>query len=270
MTLVLVTGGTGHLGQDLVDRLVRDGHEVRIFARARRPRTDVEWAIGDLATGEGLPMALRGVHTVINAATHSPVARRGGFRPVDFFTSPSDVDADGTRRLLDLSQQASVQHFLHVSIVGLDDASLPYARVKLAGERMVRESGLSWSVVRAMPYYYLLESMLAGFAWLPVWPVPRAVFNPVDTSDVADHLVHCASDGVRGERPEIGGPEDLSLVEFARQYLAARGMHRKIVPMNLSEKASRGMGFVASSGVRGKLSWRDWLRRHFAEAQSAA
>src|SRR5436853_494858 len=45
MTLVLVTGGTGHLGQDLVDRLVRDGHEVRVFARSRRPRRDVEWAI---------------------------------------------------------------------------------------------------------------------------------------------------------------------------------------------------------------------------------
>ena len=64
MTLVLVTGGTGHLGQDLVDRLVRNGHQVRVFARARKTRADVEWAIGDLATGEGLPTALRGVHTV--------------------------------------------------------------------------------------------------------------------------------------------------------------------------------------------------------------
>ena len=136
MTLVLVTGGTGHLGQDLVNRLVRQGHQVRIFARTPRDRGDVEWAIGDLATGAGLPDALRGVHTVINAATHSPIARRGGIRPVDFFKSPQDVDADGTKRLLDLCSQASVQHFLHVSIVGLEDASLPYARIKLAGERM--------------------------------------------------------------------------------------------------------------------------------------
>jgi uncharacterized protein YbjT (DUF2867 family) len=152
MSLVLVTGGTGHLGKDLVDHLVRSGHQVRLYARSRRQRSDVEWATGDLATGEGLPTALRGVHTVINAATHSPVAQRGGFRPVDFFRSPSDVDAEGTQRLLDLPQQASVQHFLHVSIVGLDEASLPYARVKLAGERMVRQSALSWSLVRAMPF----------------------------------------------------------------------------------------------------------------------
>ena len=265
MTLVLVTGGTGHLGQDLVDRLVRDGHQVRIFARLRRPRSDVEWAIGDLATGEGLPAALRRVHTVIHAATHSPIAQRGGFRPVDFFKSPSDVDAEGTRRLLDLCQQAPVQHFLHVSIVGLDEASLPYGRVKLAGERMVRQSALSWSVVRAMPFYYLLERMLAGLVWLPAWPVPKTVFNPVDTSDVADYLVHCAFDGGRGERAEIGGPEDLSLVELVRQYLQARGMHRPIVPIPLSGKAARGMGFVVSQGVRGTLSWRDWLSRRFAD-----
>jgi uncharacterized protein YbjT (DUF2867 family) len=225
-----------------VDRLVRDGHQVRVFARARKGRADVQWAIGDLATGEGLPTVLRGVHTVINAATHSPVAQRRGFRLVDFFKSPSDVDAEGTQRLLDLCQQASVQHFLHVSIVGLDDASLPYARVKLAGERMVRESALSWSVVRAMPFYYLLESMLAGFAWLPVWFVPKPIFNPVDTSDVADYLAHVAFDGPRGERAEIGGPEDLSLVEFARQYQLARGMHRPIVPTHLADKGCAGHG----------------------------
>jgi uncharacterized protein YbjT (DUF2867 family) len=270
MTLVLVTGGTGHLGQDLVDRLVRDGHQVRVFARSRKPRGDVEWAIGDLATGEGLSTALRGVHTVINAATHSPIAKRGSMRPIDFFKSPADVDAEGTQRLLDLCHQASVRHFLHVSIVGLDDASLPYGRVKLAGERMVREFDLPWSVVRAMPFYYLLESMLAGLPWLPVWPVPKTVFNPVDTSDVADYLVRCAFDGARGERAEIGGPEDLSLVEFARQYQEARGMRRAILPIHLTDKAARGMGFVVSNGVRGMLSWKDWLQRHFAEARQAA
>jgi nucleoside-diphosphate-sugar epimerase len=120
MSLVLVTGGTGHLGRDLVSRLVQEGHQVRVFARSRRPDTDVEWAIGDLATGEGLQAALEGVHTVVNAATFSPIARRGGsIRPVDFFKSPSAVDVEGTERLLALCREANLQHFLHVSIVGL-------------------------------------------------------------------------------------------------------------------------------------------------------
>jgi uncharacterized protein YbjT (DUF2867 family) len=270
MTTILVTGGTGHLGRDLVDRLVRDGHRVRVFARSAGRDIDVEWAIGDLATGEGLRSALQDVDTVINAATYSPIARRGGIRPVDFFKSPAAVDVDGTERLLALCNEASIRHFLHISIVGLDQASLPYGRVKLAGEQLVRQSSLRWSVVRAMPFYYLLEKMLAGLAWLPAWPVPGTVFNPVDTSDVADYLVQCAFDGTQGMRAEIGGPEDLSLAEFSRQYQRARGIKRLILPLPLSATAARGMGFVVSDGVRGKLSWSAWLDRQFATAREAA
>ena len=257
------------MGQDLVRTLLRRGDRVRVLARSPRRDPDVEWATGDLASGEGLQAALDSVHTVINAATFSPIARRGGIRPVDFFTSPSGVDVEGTERLLALSRAANVQHFLHVSIVGLNEASLPYARVKLRGEQMVRKSDLPWSVVRAMPFYYLLEKMLAGLAWLPAWPVPKASFNPVDTSDVADYLATCAMEGPRGVRDEIGGPEDLSCSEFARQYQHARDMHRPIWPL-LSEKSARGMGFVVSHGARGKLRWSDWLQRDAAETRAAA
>jgi uncharacterized protein YbjT (DUF2867 family) len=270
MTPVLVTGGTGHLGRDLVDRLVRNGHRVRVFARSPGRATNVEWAIGDLATGEGLRPALQDVDTVIHAATCSPIARRGTPRPIDFFKSPTAVDVDGTERLLALSRDANIRHFLHVSIAGLDAASLPYGRVKLAGERLVRKSPLPWSVVRAMPFYYLLEKMLAALAWSPVWPLPRTAFNPVDTSDVADYLAQCASDGPRGMRAEIGGPEDLPFAEFGRQYQRARGIHRPILPLPLSGASARGMGLVVSDGVRGKLSWSAWLGQRFAAVQEAA
>jgi nucleoside-diphosphate-sugar epimerase len=114
MSLTLVTGGTGHLGRDILDRIVSAGHRTRVLARSPTSRKDVEWAIGDLATGAGLREALSGVDSVINAATASPIARRGGFRPVDFFTSPSAVDVEGTERLLSLAREQSVQPFLHV------------------------------------------------------------------------------------------------------------------------------------------------------------
>ncbi|PJG53891.1 epimerase [Bradyrhizobium forestalis] len=270
MALTLVTGGTGHLGRDVVDRLVRDGRRVRVFARSPGIRSDVEWAAGDLATGVGLREALHDVDTVINAATCSPIARRGGVRPIDFFRSPSAVDVEGTERLLSLCGEADVRHVLHVSIVGLDQATLPYARVKLAGERLVRASALPWSIVRAMPFYYLLDSLLSSLAWLPVWPVPTTPFNPVDTSDVADHVLTCAFDGQRGVRAEIGGPEELDLVAFARQYRDARRLHRKIVAIGLSEAKARGMGLVVSQGVRGRLRWTDWLQRAYPSMRSAA
>jgi len=270
MPLVLVTGGTGHLGRDLVARLLRDGHQVRVLARAPRPSMRVEWAIGNLATGEGLREAVQGVHTIINAATDSPIAQRGRVQLMDLFRSPAAVDLQGTERLIALCSEMPVQHFLHVSIVGLEDASLPYAKVKLAGEKLVRNSRIPWSIVRATPFYYLIEKILAKASWLPVWPLPMAPFNPVDTTDVADYLARCVFDGPRGEHAEIGGPDDLGLAELARRYQALRHTNRAIVPLGVSERTARRLGFVVSRGVRGALSWEEWLARRSRDTQAAA
>ncbi|HEY6516076.1 MAG TPA: NAD(P)H-binding protein [Steroidobacteraceae bacterium] len=259
---VLVTGGTGHLGRDLVKRLVAGGHNVRLLARRPGSETDVRWVQGDLATGAGIAEALQGVDTVLNAATLSPIARRGAMRLSDLFSSPSSVDVDGTRRLLEASARSRVRHFLHVSVVGLDGGGLPYTRLKLAGERLVRQSPLPWSVVRATPFYYMLANMLAGFRRLPVWPLPNSRWNPVDTTDVADYLAECLEDGLRGLREEIRGPEDLSVVEMAREFQRSRGLRRPILSIPLGTGMARKMGFVRSEGRRGRKTWSDWLGEH--------
>lgn len=260
-SLILVTGGTGHLGRDLVRRLVAGGRNVRLLSTRPGAAADVQWAKGDLATGDGIREAMDGVESVINAATLSPIARRGGVRFADFFGTPSSVDVDGTKRLLEASARVGVRHFLHVSIVGLEGSSLPYAKVKLAGERLVRTSSAPWSVVRATPFFYLVEKMLTGLDRLPIWPLPTARWNPVDTTDVADYLVMCLDDGRRGVREEIGGPEDLSLVETARQLQQARELRRRpILPLPLPTTMVRNMGFVRAQGRRGRKTWSAWLR----------
>ncbi|WP_027144145.1 NAD(P)H-binding protein [Mesorhizobium sp. WSM3626] len=258
MAKILVTGGTGHLGRDLVPALNASGHAVRLLARKAGLDRSVEWALGDLATGEGIDEALGGIDTVIHAATLSPIARRG-MRPIDFFSSPSDVDVEGTRRLLAASQRADVSHFIFVSIVGLDFSTLPYSRVKLAGEQLVRTSPLSWSVIRATPFFYLLAQMLAGLRWLPVWPLPASPSNPVDTRDVARSLAQAVSDGERGVRPQIGGPEVMPFSTFARQYRDALGLRRLILPLPVSRKISLALGLVETSERLGERTWTAWL-----------
>ena len=269
MSITLVTGGTGHLGRHLVRELLSRGHVVRILARVPGGESNVQWAKGDLATGEGLAEALAGVETVIHAATFSPIARRGSFRPSDFFTSPSNVDIEGTLRLLEAAERVKARHFLHVSIVGLDDSSLPYSRVKLEGEKIVRRSRVSWSLVRAAAFYYLLERILANLRWLPVWPVPDASFDPVDAGDVATYLADCVEDGKRGVREEIGGPETFSLVEFARQYQDVRGFRRSILKLHPPAERIRKMGLVPANGRHGPKTWRTWLSENAAAATSS-
>jgi uncharacterized protein YbjT (DUF2867 family) len=266
MHTILVTGGTGHLGGDLVKQLTAERRLVRVLARTPSRDPGVEWAQGDLATGAGLVEAVAGVQTVIHAATLSPIARRGSMRLIDLFGSPSTVDIDGTRRLLQAAERAAVEHFIHVSIVGLEHGSgLPYMRIKLAGEDLVRQSALPWSVVRATPFYYLVERTLGSLWWLPIWPLPDVPFQPVDTPDVATYLIECLNDGQRGVREQIGGPEVLSFMEIARQYQQVRGFHRPIVRTPLPKAILRNLratGITEAHGRRGVKTWVSWLREH--------
>lgn len=258
---ILVTGGTGHLGQDLVPLLLSRFSSVRVLARSRPNFDNVEWARGDLGTGAGLHEALTGVETVVHAATFSPIAKQGGIRLADLFRTPSVVDLDGTRRLLAAAEAASVGHFIFVSIVGLEKGALPYSRVKLAAEKLVRDSNLAWTVMRATPFFYLMRDMLKGMLRFPVAALPSTLVDPIDTSDVAEYLADCVANGPKGTCREIGGPETLPFAEFGRQFAEHRRLKRAILPFYLPSKLAGAAGFVRSSGLRGKLSWRQWLDR---------
>ena len=83
MDTVLVTGGTGHLGRDLVG-VLKDGYRVRVLARTPGQDPAVEWVRGDLDTGVGITEAVAGAQVIVHAATFSPAARRGFLLPTDF------------------------------------------------------------------------------------------------------------------------------------------------------------------------------------------
>ena len=260
---ILVTGGTGHLGRAVVRLLGQDGHTVRVLARHLGTTPGVEWARGDLATGEGVERAVAGAQVLVHAATNSPAARRGRFRAVDFVRSPSDVDLRGTQALLTAAEKASVQHFIHVSIVGLEHmARLPYSRVKLEAEEIVRASAVPWSIVRATGFYCLMERMLADLVTRPLPMLPSQVrMQSVDSDDFARFVVACVSDGERGERPDFVGPEVLTMREMAEQYMAARDVHRRIrnAPMPRRVQAALTRGNTSNSRLHGATTWGAWL-----------
>jgi uncharacterized protein YbjT (DUF2867 family) len=276
MSTVLVTGGTGHLGRDLIPELQRAGHHVRALTRRRRHGlehgADVEWVVGDLGTGAGLDEAMSRIDLVVNAATNSPMAQRGGFHLSDFFRSPSDVDLQGVRRLIESAMRVGVRRFLHVSIVAIDRANYPYGRVKAAGEQLVRASDLDWAVVRATPFYYLIADWFSSLTRMPVWPLPTSLpFQPSDSADFATYLARCVDDGGLGMRQDFGGPDILSIGEIAHQYQIARAIKRPIVPIPLGPLASmvQPMFPTAPQGVRGATTWSAWLNRQSHEQHAA-
>jgi uncharacterized protein YbjT (DUF2867 family) len=263
MDTVLVTGGTGHLGRGIVDRLATSGHRVRVIARHPGDDPRVEWIRGDLGTGAGVAEAARGADAIVHAATHSPSAQRGSLRLSDLRHSPTDVDIDGTRRLLAEARQSGVRHVLHISIVGVQHAAVPYSRVKAAAENLVHAGGVPWSIVAATPFYWLLDRMLTTMSRGPVWAVPsNLVIAPGDEADFADYVVECLADGPGGRRDDFGGPEALPMVEFARQFRTARGIGRGVHGIRVPRFVRRAAGpQTCPDGRHGKTTWVEWLSR---------
>jgi uncharacterized protein YbjT (DUF2867 family) len=267
MDTVLVTGGTGHLGRDLVTQLQQRNHRVRVLARTPGRDPAVEWVRGDLATGEGIAAAVAGAHTIVHAATLSPAAQRGRFRPGDFFRSPPEVDVQGTRRLLAEATQAGASHVLYVSVVGVQASRVPYSRVKAAAEDLVRQAELPWSIVPATVFHWLLGRFLDNLAGRRVWPLPANLpMQPVDSADFAASVAECVAAGPGGEREGFGGPEVLTPVQLAQQYQQARGIHRRILRLRLPAAAVRAAGpQTCPDGRHGKTTWAQWLAHRPAD-----
>lgn len=262
---MLVTGGTGHLGQAMVSALRARGHQVRVLTRRPRHDPGVEWIVGDLATGDGVRSAVAGVDAVVHAATNSPAAQRGRFVMRDFLASPADVDVSGTRTLLAAAQQAGVKQFTHVSIVGLEHLrGVPYSRRKLQAEQIVKTHDVPWSIVRATAFYWLLERMFETMAKKRLLALPAQVrMEPVDSDEFAEFIAECVAEGRSGVRQDFVGPQTLSMLELMDQYLHAQGQSRRIyhAPIPPRIQAAMTAGNTAPNARRGKTTWGEWLMR---------
>jgi uncharacterized protein YbjT (DUF2867 family) len=210
---ILITGGTGTLGQYVVARLTGAGRDVRVLSRrAHDPVPGVEFVRGDLTTGDGIDAAVAGAATIVHCAS----GRTG--------------DAEATGNLVRAASAGT--HLVYISIVGVDRFSLGYYRTKLASEQVVIDSGLPWTILRATQFYDLIWSGARVLGRLPVVPVPAGFpTRPIHADDVAARLVELALGSPAGMVDELGGPEVRGFADLIREYLRINGKRRWVVPV---------------------------------------
>lgn len=255
---VLVTGGTGELGRALIPRLQTAGFQTRITSRRPAPADkdpDLEWAQVDMVTGEGMAEALAGVHTVIHAAS-SPFKER------------QQVDVEGTRRLLEAGKTAGIDHFIYISIVGVDKIPYGYYQTKLAAEKVIEQSSVPWSILRATQFHSLIDMALEGLTKLPLVAfLPfNFKFQLIDTGEAADCLVESVQAGPGGRLPDIGGPKVQRAAELAKAWLKARGRRRLMLPLPLFGKTAagfkQGLNTVPTNPY-GRITFAEWLEQKY-------
>jgi uncharacterized protein YbjT (DUF2867 family) len=250
---VLLTGGTGTLGRLVTPLLRAAGRPVRVLSRrGHEPADGIEYVTGDLATGEGVEAAVDGVGTIVHCAG----------------TAKGDEVKTGNL----VRAAAGAPHLVFISVVGaervpvvsaVDRALFGYFASKRAAERVVEESGLPWTTLRATQFHDLILTTARQLAKMPVVPVFRGVrFQPVDAGEVAARLVELALGAPAGLVPDLAGPRVYGMDELVRGYLRAAGRRRLIMPVRLPGKAARavraGANLAAEPGG-GRRTWEDFL-----------
>ena len=210
MKLVII-GGTGLIGSKLVARLREHGHE----AVAASPDTGV-----NTITGEGLTQALTGASVVIDVS-NSPSFEDAAV--LDFFQT-------STRNILAAEERAEVRHHVALSVVGTERLSESgYIRAKQAQERLIRASGMPYSVVHATQFFEFIPRIADELTVGSEVRVPPVLFQPMAAEDVAQAVGKVSVGAPINGVIEVGGPQQLRFDEIIRRALAASDDPRQVI-----------------------------------------
>lgn len=223
--MILVAGGTGTLGTQVVRLLTEGGRRVRVLtrdpARAENLEGDlVEIVSGDLRDPGTLEQALTGVETVISAV--QGFVGTGG-------VSPQTVDAEGNINLIRASRAAGVEHFILISVQGAGpDHPMELCRMKYRAEQELRDSGLSWTIIRPTAYMetwgQVIGAPLIKNGKTRIFGRGTNPINFVSAHDVARFVERAVTDpAMRGVALDVGGPENISLREFVQTFQTETG-----------------------------------------------
>jgi uncharacterized protein YbjT (DUF2867 family) len=243
---ILVTGGTGTLGRLTVPLLREADSKVTILSRrGHPPAAGIEYVAGDLLKGEGIEIAVDGAETIVHLA--------GGPKG----------DEVATANLMRAAARAGVRHVVLISVVGADRVPIGYFRSKLASERVVRDSGVPWTTLRAAQFHELVLKVAEAMAKLPVIPVPTGTrFQPVDAGEVAARIAELALGSPLGLVDDIAGPRIHPASELIRGYLDAVGRRRLLLPVRLPGKGARALragANLAPGRAVGRRTWEEFL-----------
>jgi uncharacterized protein YbjT (DUF2867 family) len=223
---IVVIGGTGRIGSNVVGRLAAQGHD----AVAAAPSTGV-----DTITGKGLPEVLAGADVVVDVS-NAPVWDDDAV--LEFFTT-------STRNQLAAERDAGVGHHVAVTIVGAD--LLPdsgYLRAKVAQEAEVHAGGVPYTILRATQFLEFLPQIADAGAEGDSVRLSTGLMQLVAADDVAATVAELATAAPVNGRVELGGPDKMGIDAWARRLFAATGDPRTVV----SDPHARYYGTELSGG----------------------
>jgi uncharacterized protein YbjT (DUF2867 family) len=251
---IVVIGGTGLIGSKLVAKLREHGHE----AVAASPNSGV-----NTLTGEGLAEVLKGASLVVDVS-NSPSWEDAAV--LNFFET-------STRNQLTYEAAAGVGHHVALSVVGTDLLSESgYFRAKIAQEKLIKESSIPYTIVRATQFFEFLKGLADISMVGDKVHVPHALFQPMAADDVATAVGRIAVGPPVNGTVEIGGPEQFRIDELVRRRLAALKDPREVIAdpnaLYSGAKLSERTLVPGNNARLGETSFETWLTLPAAQIPS--
>ncbi len=237
--MILVTGGTGFVGQTLIRHLVSLGYPVRLLLNPSNdaPRIPkgipVDVAIAGIQDERNLRAAMKGVQTVFHLVGTE-------WRGINADFLQTDVRA--AEMLASVAVQMKVERFFYLSHIGADKSSA-YAllKAKALAETVIRDSGIPYTILRTAVLYgsgdHFTESFLKyaafffGTALLPGKGESR--IQPIWIEDLVTCLLLCLDDRKTVfQTLQLGGMEVLSIRECVEMILSAAGKKTRIMTIS--------------------------------------
>ena len=181
---LLIIGGTGTLGRQIVLQALTKGYKVRCLVRNFRKASFLkEWGVelvyGDLTRPETLPPCLRGITAIIDASTSR----------VDELDSLKKVDWDGKLCLIEAAKVANIKHFVFFSAQNIEQfENIPLMRLKYGIEQKLQQSKIPYTIFRLTGFYQgLIEQYAIPILEnLPIWVTnENTSISYMDTQDIA-------------------------------------------------------------------------------------
>ncbi|MCH8968907.1 MAG: NAD(P)H-binding protein [Planctomycetes bacterium] len=283
----VVTGSFGYTGKYVTQRLLAAGRTVRTLTS--RPQSDSPFGAAVQADPfhfdqpAKLTEALRGARTVYNTYWVRFCHGRTTF----------DTAVENTRTLIRCAREAGVKRFVHVSITHASaDSPLPYFQGKGILEETIKQSGLSYAIVRPAVVFGPEDILINNIAWLlrklPIFGIPGSGeyrLQPILVDDLADIMVGAGAshantivdavgpdiftfeEMVRLIRDRIGGRAHILHMHPGLALLIARVLGRVVGDVMLTKEELDGLMsslLISNHPATGTVRLGDWLADHAA------
>lgn len=238
--MILITGATGYIGRHLISRLVAQGERPRCLVRNIKrassilPAGTLEFVQGDTTSPASLETAVQGVDTIVHAAFITADQKQSAGNHYQ------ETNVQGTANLVEAAKKAGVKRIIVISGLGTKpDKPGSYMQGRYLAEKMVKESGLDWTIIQPSvlfgkdaPFIKGLTDLIRTAPVVPLIGGGKVMFQPIYVEDVVTVIIKVLQEPERTKNKTytIGGPAYYSFTQVIDALLQA--MHKKRIKVS--------------------------------------